>query len=85
MTAVGLSVTLVECDHVVQQRVEIGTWQDGQAEADLDRSIRYPEVPGIAFKTRGIRVQRLACRAITASGELRVVYSLFLTILFPLS
>ena len=46
MTSVGPSVTLVDCDHIVQQKLEIGKWQSIvfspgylYAEAVAERSI----------------------------------------------
>jgi len=44
MTSVCLSVTLVDCDHIVQQKVEIGTWQDrlmSHSDADPDYNILW--------------------------------------------
>jgi len=73
------SVTLVDCDHTVQQQVEVGTSQDrsvswlSAAKADPDRSILWSGIlKNVEFCTRG-GVQRLACCAISASAELRVI------------
>ena len=73
MTVVRPSVTLVNFDHTVQQRVEIGIWQD--------RSVCVSAVYVISCNPWNRKcgvlyfggIQRLACRAISASAELLVL------------
>jgi len=85
MTSVRLSVTLVDCDHIVQQKVEISKWQDRSVSwlpAWQSRPGSCIAIP-ILTETRGLWenggvlhfggnnlcVQRLLCGAITASVD----------------
>jgi len=84
MTSVRLSVTLVDCDHTVKQKVEIGTRQarsvswlpvraaHGSYYISCDTEF-YRGMENVEFCTSAAHVQRLARRAISASAELLVI------------
>jgi len=77
MTSVRLSVTLVDCDHIVQEKVEIGTGQDrsvGVLTTCMPTPIRIAGVCGKYGVLHFCSIQRLACCAISASTELFVLF-----------
>jgi len=65
MLSVCLSVTLMDCDHTVQQKVQIGTHDRLAGRAS------YPGYGKCGVLLFGV-IQRLVCRAISASVHLLV-------------